>query len=625
MALKARTTRQASGPQEIPVPDITGGLDLRRAQTLMAPERARTLRNWTLEEPGALTVTPGYVRVSTAAIFAGRPQGGSRTYLANAVFTLLAGAGAVYKPDDNWVSTGAVYSSISTGNPVFFPHDRDLVMVMDGANAPAYSTNGTNWSPVGLAAPSTAATVSTLSSGALSSGEYAIAYTVKRGGTAHESNGSAESTIAITATTGAIHAVAGTTSADPTVTAYVWYARHKTPDLESVLRKVSSGAASTVRILSSAWTTNDEIPQNHDVPTVLSFGAIWKSRWWARDAVVGNRLRFTELFQPQSWPSLYYIDIPFEKGDSITAIQPLGDTLIIYGQSGKYLVIGQTALDFEVRPSVGSESGAFGPRAVMRVEQAAIAASVDNVATFDGATDRALEPDIAPGWRDLAQNVASSGLARVATIHDPQRHEARISGSRLFPTAAAGEWVLSLDRTRDNDGVPAWTTTDRDVAFYVPFHGNEATAGNHGKLFFLPSDTGHVYQQSTATAAVNSSNVRAEYEGAGLNFGTRQVRFIGTHVEFQPNDGDFSVDLVVDGSPQGSQAINIGGGLAMIGSAVIGTARIGGADRQTAFVEWPLGAEGHAAVFKGTYIGSNRFTWFSYTHTVLPEPVARRA
>lgn len=630
MALKPRATRQASTPQEIPVPDITGGLDLRRSQTLMNPARARTLRNWSLEEPGALTVAPGYVRVSTAAIFAGRPQGGARIYLANAVFTLLAGAGQVYRPTDAWAATTSVHSSISTANQVFFPHDRDLVMAMDAANVPVFSTNGTSWATVGLPAPSSGAVLSSLSvaGGLLSSGEYAVAYTVKRGGTTHESNGSSESTITISGVAGstyAIHATAGTTSVDPTVTAYVWYARHKTPDLESVLRKVSSGPASTVRILSSAWTTNDEIPTNHNQPPALAFGAVWKSRWWAKDATVGNRLRFTELFQPQSWPTLYYIDIPFEKGDSIAAIQPLGDTLIIYGQSGKYLVIGQTALDFEVRPSVGSESGAFGPRAVMRVEQATIAASVDNVATFDGATDRSLEPDIAPGWRDLAQNSASTVLERVAAVHDPLRHEGRFAASRVFPTSTTGEWVLSLDRTRDNEGVPAWFTTDRNVGFYIPFHGNEATAGNHGKLFFVPTDTGHVYEQSTATATVNSSNVRAEYEGAGLTFGTKQVRFLGTHIEFAPNDGDLSLDLVVDEVPQGSQPVDIGAGLARIGSAVIGTATLGGANRRAVFVEWPMSAEGHTAVLQATYIGSERFKIFGYTHTVLPEGIARRA
>ncbi|HEX7122356.1 MAG TPA: hypothetical protein VF178_08315, partial [Gemmatimonadaceae bacterium] len=322
MALKARPVRQASVPQEIPVPDITGGLDLRRSQTLMDPARSRRLLNWSVEEPGALRVTPGYTRVTSSALFAGRPQGAQRVYLATGAFTLVAGDGTIVKPSDAWASTGPVYSTLSTANPIYFPHDRDLVMAMDGANVPVFSTNGTDWAQVGLAAPSSGPALSSLSSGALSSGEYAIAYTVKRGGTAHESNGSTESTITITASTGAIHATAGTTSVDPTVTAYVWYARHKTPDQESVLRKVSSGAASTVRITSSAWTTNDEIPTNHDVPAVLSFGTVWKSRWWARDAVVGNRLRFTELFQPQSWPTLYFIDIPFEKGDSITAIQP---------------------------------------------------------------------------------------------------------------------------------------------------------------------------------------------------------------------------------------------------------------------------------------------------------------
>lgn len=624
MVLKARPTRQASTPQEIPVTDMTGGLDLRRSQTLMDPARARRLVNWAVEEPGALRVEPGYTRVSTAAIFAGRPQGGGRIYLANVVFTLLAGAGAVYKPNDAWASTGPVYSTVSSGNQVFFPHDRDLVMVLDGANVPRFSTNGTDWAQTGLAAPSTSATLSTLSSGALSSGEYAIAYTLKRGGTAHESNGSSESTITIAGSTGAIHAVAGSTSADPTVTAYVWYARHKTPDNESVLRKVSSGAASTVRITSSAWTTNDEIPTNHDVPPALAFGAVWKSRWWAKDAVVGNRLRFTELFQPQSWPTLYYIDIPFEHGDSIAALQPLGDMLILYGQSGKYVVIGQTALDFEVRPSVGSESGAFGPRAVARVEQSMIGASVDAVSAFDGATDRMLEPDIGIGYRDLAANVASTALSRVAVMHDPNRHQVRIAAPRVYPTSTSGEWILSLDRTRDNDGVPVWATTDRDVSLYVHFSGNESVAGLHGKVFFLPSDTGQVYEHSTATGAVNSSNVRAEYEGAGLSFGTKHVRVIGTHVDFEQNDGTFNVELEVDGQSQGSQNIDIGAGLSRYGTALYGTATYGGGDRQTKFVEWPMSAEGHSLVFKAVYLGTRRFTWYGYTHTVIPEPSARR-
>lgn len=622
-ALKTRGIRSAHVPQAIPVSDLTGGIDLRRSQTLMAPDRSRTLRNQSLEEPGALLVSPGYTQATTSAIFSGRPQGGARIYLANAVFTLLAGAGAIFKPSDAWVSTGAVYSTLSTSAEIYFPYDRDLVMAMDGVNPVRYSTNGSTWSLVGLSAPSTAATLSSLSSGALSSAEFAVAYTIKRGGTAHESNGSSESTITLTGSTAAIHAVAGTTSADPTVTAYVWYARNKTAG-ESVLRKVSSGAASTVRITSSNWTSNDEIPTNHDVPAVLSFGTPWKSRWWAADATVGNRLRFTELFQPQSWPSLFFIDIPFEKGDSIAGIQPIGDILVVYGQNGEYLVVGQTALDFEVRPSAASEVGAFGNRAWVRVEQATLHASADGIATFDGATDRALDADISPALRDMVANSADTSLERIAMVHDAQRHQVRMTSPRMFPTGVPGEWVLHLDQTRDQDGVPAWTTTDRDVSIYVHWHGNEPTAGNRGRLFFLNSTIGHVFEHSTTTGAQNSSDVRAEYEGAGISLGIQQGRFIGTHVEYEPNDGSFSVEAVVDGASVGSQSIDIGSGLAVIGSAVIGTDVIGGGNRLTSYVEWPMDAEGHSVVFKGVYIGQQRFRWFGYTHTVLPESIGRR-
>ena len=614
--------RAARVPQQVQVADLTGGVDLRRSPTLMAPNRARKLLNWSLEEPGALITRLGYTRVSTAAIFSGAPQGGARVYLASTAFTVLAGGGAIYKPDDVWASTGPVYSTISPTNQVFFPFDRDLVMVMDSANRPRFSTNGSTWMLVGIDAPSSAATASTTSGGSLSSGEYAVAYAYKHRGTAHISNVSAESTTYLTGTTGAVTASASP-STDPKVDAYVWYARHKTPDAESILRKVSSGAASSFTFTSSAWTTNDEASTNHNVPPALSFAAVWKSRWWAKDAVVGNRLRFTELFQPQSWPTLYFIDIPFERGDSIVAIQPLGDALIIHGQSGMFLVIGQTALDFEVRPSQGGDTGAFGPRAVARVEQATIHASADGVATFDGAADRSLEPDITPAWRDLVQNTASTTLSNVAVLHDRQRHEVAIAVPRVYPTAARGEWLLNLDRTQDQNGAPAWTTTDRDVAFYVYWDGNEPTAGNRGRVFFLPSTTGQVYEASTGASA-NSSNQVAQYEGPTLSFGLRRSRVVGTHVEFEPNAGSFQLELVTDNVSQGTQPVNIGASASVYGTAVYGTATYAGGGRMQKYITWPITAYGQTAALNATYTGQQRFRFYSYAHVILPDPSAVR-
>jgi hypothetical protein len=71
--------------QLLPVIGPSAGIDLRSSPTLMAPERARTLTNFSLEEPGALVVRPGYLRFSTSSLGASRAQGGARVYLNTAI------------------------------------------------------------------------------------------------------------------------------------------------------------------------------------------------------------------------------------------------------------------------------------------------------------------------------------------------------------------------------------------------------------------------------------------------------------------------------------------------------------------------------------------------------------
>lgn len=625
-SLATRSPAASKALQVVSVDDLTAGVDLRRAQTILDPNRARTLKNYSLTTPGALTVRPGYLQASTASLGTGRAQGGQRVYLASTQFSLVAWNGAVKKPTDAWVWGADVFTGLSSANAVFFPFDRDLVMVMDGIMRPRFSTNGTTWNLAGTDAPSSKASLSSLSTGGLSSGEYAVTYTYKHRGTGHESNPATESTITITGSSGAITATASP-STDAKVDSYVWYARHKTPDLESVLRKVSSGSSATVVITSSAWTTADEVPSNHVPPvTGLRFAAVWKNRWWAPDGTVANRLRFTEIFQPQTWPSTYYIDIPFERGDGITAVQPLGDALLVFGQSGIVLIVGQTSLDFEVRPSQGSDAGAVGPRAVTRVEQTVIHAALDGVYSFDGASDRDLTRDIAIGWRDLVANTASTALATIAIAHDPVAHEVRCAVPRVYPTGTAGEWVMNLDRSRDNQGVPAWATTDRTIAFYMPWSGNEATAGNHGRQFTMASSIGHAFEEGTGTTA-NSSNMTAEYEGPALPFGLHAMRAAGLHVELEPQGGTFSVEVLTDGRSQGSITLDISGGSEPYGADIpYGTDGrfYGGTGRAKPYTPLPITAEGRTAVLRTVYVGQDAFKHFSYTYEVVPEPQPRR-
>jgi hypothetical protein len=625
--VKSRTPSASRRYQLIEVGDLTGGLDLRRSPSLLASDRSRTLKNFALTNPGELVVRPGYRQFSTTNLGNFRIQGGQRIYLTSTTATRLAWNGAVYSLTDGGVlDSTAVYSTISSTNQVFFPHDRELVAVMDGVNRPRKSTDAVTWTLMGIEAGSSSCVLSSVGGGSLSSAEFEVAATFKDRGTGFESNGTTGSTITLGAT-GAI-AVTVSNSTDAQVEAIVLYARNKTAG-ETVLRKISSaamqggaGANSTYTITSSNWSANAEIPTNHNVPDAFKFAVPWKNRWWAAHPTVGNRIHFTELFLNQAWPILFFIDIPFERGDSITALVPQGDTLLVFGQSKVFLIIGQTSLDFEVRPSAGAQAGCLGPRAAIAIENGVIHASAEGVFIFDGATDKYLGFDIETGWRDLIGNTAASDLSNVAVVYHFTQKELRIAVPRLYPTGVVGEWILDLNRTREQEE-PAWTSTDRTIGGYILFAGNEATVGQRGFLLSWHNSTqGTVWTESTGTTA-NSSNMTAEYEGPDFSMGIHRARLIDVRGEYEPHGGAFSIEPIVDGVSQGVQSVTIGSGLAVYGTAVYGTGVYAGSGRRMFHVMQPLGAEGRTLRLKQTYVGQEAFRMFSYQMSFVPESMPR--
>lgn len=625
--VKSRTPRANRQYQLIDVSDLTGGLDLRRAPTLLSPDRARTLKNFALTSPGELVVRPGYRQFSATNLGNARIQGGQRAYLDSTTFTRIAWDGAVYGLSDGGVlDSTALYSTISSTNQVFFPYDRELVAVMDGANRPRKSTDGVTWTWMGIEASPTSSTLSSVSTGSLSASEFEIGFTYKDRGTAHESNGGVVSTITLGAT-GAIH-VEVPNSTDSQTDAIVLYARNKTAG-ETVLRKVSSAAQqggsgdnSTYRISSSDWSANAEIPTNHNVPAAFKFAVPWKNRWWAAHPTIGNRIHFTELFRNQAWPTLFFIDIPFERGDDIRAIVPQGDTLLVFGYVKVFLIIGQTSLDFEVRPSAGAQAGALGQSACAPIENGVIHAASQGVFIFDGATDRYLGFDIEVGWRDLIANTADDALQRVAVVYDFRTKEVRIAVPRLYPSGAVGEWVLDLNRTREQE-TPAWTTTDRTIGGYILHDGDEPTAGHAGRLLSWHSSTqGTVWEESTGTTA-NSSNMTAEYEGPVFATGIHRARLIDVRGEYEPHAGSFSVEPLVDNVSQGSQGVSIGAGAALYDVALYDSAVYAGSGRRMFHIMQPLAAEGRTLQIKATYTGQEAFRVFTYQLGFVPESSPR--
>lgn len=198
MAKRTQTQRATAGAayQMLPVVGPSAGMDLRTSPTLLAPDRARNLVNFSLTEPGALVVRSGFVKFSTNSKGSRRAQGAQRVYLntaipaaASTMFTLFGDNGSLYVASDSGGWSAAVLTGLST-NELSFPFDRDLVGVLDGTNLPKKSTDGTTWTRLGIAPGVSGPTISSLSTGGLSSGDYEINFTYKDRGLAVESNGS---------------------------------------------------------------------------------------------------------------------------------------------------------------------------------------------------------------------------------------------------------------------------------------------------------------------------------------------------------------------------------------------------------------------------------------------------
>jgi len=624
--LKTRSPTLPTQEQLLEIPDMTGGVNLRSSPTQVEATHARTLVNWQLSEPGALTVFPGHQQFSTTSLGNSRIQGGARVYLSSHTFLLAGWNGAVYQPTDTGAWGSPVYSTINSTGQVFFPHDRDIVATFDGANAAVKSSNGSSWTAFGIAASTNASTLTQESSGALlNANEYEISYTYRDTDQAHESNGSTALSTITMGSSGSIRAEARG-STDPQVDVVRFYARNVTAG-ETVRRLISTvandttGSTLSVQITDSNWSAAVAEPTDHHVPPTLAFGVIWKNRWWAKHATIGNRLHFTQIFQPQSWPATFYLDIPFIGGDKIQALIPMGDTLLVLGNGGIFLIIGQTSLDLEVRPALNVQDGALGPRAVAVIENGVIHAGASGVYVFDGASDNLLSHDIEPAWRDVVENAAVSDLIRIAVVYHALRHEVRIAVPRRFPAATFGEWVLDLNRTREQES-PAWTSTDRPIGGYVLYGGAEETAGDQGRLFSWTDTTGVLFEEATGTTA-NSSNMLAEYEGPGLGLGWNRARALEVRGEYEPHGGALTHETLVDGVSQGQIGIEIGAGLSVYGTGTYGTAPYAGTGRRMFHKMLPVGAEGRTLTERFTYSGQEAFRLFTYAFAIRPEPRPR--
>jgi hypothetical protein len=364
----------------------------------------------------------------------------------------------------------------------------------------------------------------------------------------------------------------------------------------------------------------------------MTFGTVWKNRWWGRDATVKNRIRFSQVFANNQWPDNFYVDIPFERGEDVLGLQPLGDVLVVFGYTRFYLILGQTSLDFEVRPALGAQTGVFGFRSVDVMENSIVHAGAPGVYVYNGATDTLLTFPIDPAWQFMMGNTTAAELALLPMTYHKLRKELRVGVPVVFPLGIRGEWILDLNRT--NVPVPptqvpnaqAWFATDRTIGGFVQWDGDEPNSNNQGRIFSWSPTQVQWFEERTGSSA-NGADLTMQYYGYMLPFGIQFGRVIDTYLELQPagTQTSFTVNLSVDGQLQGAQLIDITGmatskyGVTKYGLGTYG----GGVNRAMVPILWPLSAEGHAAQFRMTYVGQGSPKVFTYGLNIIEEDLPR--
>jgi hypothetical protein len=521
-----------------------------------------------------------------------------------------------------------VITGLHATNDIFFPHDAEIVVVLDGSTVPQKSTNGTTWTQDGITPPVAAPTLAAGgASGSLIDGhdyEVSSAY-ADEDGLGITSNESATDTITI-ATPNLNFTAEVAFSSDPQVDQIYVYVRDVTAG-ESIRRfagqvaNPGSGTA-TVNVTTNNWSSAEPAPTLRTVAPALVFALPFKNRWWGWTTDDPRVLRFTEVFEQQYWPVTYSIELPFTRGDQIRAIAVDGDVLIVFGLTAAFVVVAQTPVDFAVRP-LRVMNGAFGPKAVATLELGGVAhAGPTGVGVLSGDVDRLISLGFENEWREMVSVATASQLSALPMCYHARDKELRIAVPFLAPYGSAGEYTLSLERADAGDP-PAWATTDREISGYSVWDGPEQVAGNIGRIFSWLSPGIAVHEESVGVSA-DGDDLVVDYEGPELvPFGPVVGRFLRFCAMFRPSDGTFGVDVKVDGRTVCNIPVPIGAGLSLYGTAVYGTDTYGGAARQTVCFDLPVSAEGTAVQIVGQYEGQADMAWFGYRLTGVPEPEER--
>lgn len=385
--------------------DLSGGLNPDQNPVLIADNEASDVLNVRFDKAGSLVSRDGYARyVDEATLFdivalgrwnpADDPSGAHVLAVVAGGGGSLAGDESILAGDESILAGDAGSSSfaslvrVTAGYPElwsgltvttageFLAVDNGLIFT-NGQDHPIIY-DGTTAHEMGMEPPDTAPTLTEAATGGTLDAALTYAYTYYDSNLLTESNPSPTASITPNAS-GRTVVVSDLPGTHPRADKVRIYRTDLAGSLLNFL--VELPIATTSYDDTGAVATDTQNPLEYDNDAPLSFESLAYHKGFTFGNV-GNILYYSKAYDPEHWPALNFIEIPFESNDTIRALWAYQDTLLIFGRSSIHLLAGSGGNWSVSRVDV--DTGVVNRRSIAEVAGQLVYLAHDGLRAFPG-------------------------------------------------------------------------------------------------------------------------------------------------------------------------------------------------------------------------------------------------
>lgn len=221
-----------------------------------------------------------------------------------------------------------------------------------------------------------------------------------------------------------------------------------------------------------------------------------------------SRLYMSDIGNPESFPSLNFIDIDTNDGDVITGIAEHLDSLVIFKERGIQVLRGTGPQNYTLVDSHQSH-GTVSHWSIAQVMNQLFYLSRDGVYAFDGKSIHLMSDDIRGSVLGLNNNAAWNQQFLVNACGSEYKN-------KYWLSVTEGNGQTTNNRTYVYDIThKAWTRYDLSISCFSLFQS--ATSATYD-LYSGDVTQGFVYHQDTGTSD-NGANINAYFKTKDFDFG----------------------------------------------------------------------------------------------------------